>query len=114
MILAQAHAGGARYDESMSIQVVVSDALNRRVPGFAAERFAAFQRAVADVAKGRARGKKVHTSARTGREFYEHRHGGYSLYYSADPLQPGSLVFEEFLSDGEGDLIMDLFAEGAD
>jgi hypothetical protein len=98
----------------MSIKIVVSDALNRRVPRFEAPRYAAFQRAVADVSKGRTTGKKVHTSVSTKREFYELKQGGYSLYYSLDPRQPGSLVFEEFLSEGEGDLILDVFAEGPD
>ena len=98
----------------MSIQVVVSDALNRRVPRFSSERFQAFQLAVASVAKRRLAGTKVHTSALTGRDFYELKQGPYALYYSVDPKQPGSLVFEEFLSEGEGDLIIDLFAEGPD
>lgn len=98
----------------MAIRVVVSDALNRRVPRFAKERLAAFQLAVADVAKGRARGRKVHVSPATKREFYLLKREPYALYYSADPRQPDSTVFEEFLSEGEGDLIMDLFAEGAD
>lgn len=98
----------------MSIQIAVSDALNRRVPRFAPERFQAFQLAVADVAKGRAAGKKVHTSALSGREFFELKRGEYSLYYSVDPRRPDSLIFEEFLSDDEQDLIMDVFAEGHD
>jgi hypothetical protein len=98
----------------MSLRVVVSDALNRRVPNFDTRRFAVFQLAVADVAKGRASGEKVHTSAFTKREVYMLKRGEYSLYYSVDPQQPGSLVFEEFLSEGESDLILDLFAEGSD
>lgn len=98
----------------MSIQIVVSDALNRRVPGFSSERFAAFQLAVANVAKGRKRGEKVHTSALTKREFYELRQDPYRLIYSANPAQPNSIIFEEFLSEGETDLIFDLFAEGPD
>lgn len=98
----------------MSIQIAVSDALNRRVPRFEPARFQAFQRAVADVAKGRAQGNKVHSSAASGRDYYELKRGEYSLYYSLDPKQPGSLVFEEFLSSDEADLIMDVFAEGPD
>ena len=98
----------------MSIQIAVSDALNRRVQRFEPARFKAFQLAVADIAKGRAQGKKVHSSAASGRDYYELRRGEYALYYSLDPQVPGSLIFEEFLSDGEQDLIMDLFAEGPD
>ena len=98
----------------MSIQVAVSDALNRRVPRFEPERFKAFQRAVADIAKGRVQGKKVHSSAVSGRDYYELKRGDYSLYYSLDPQRPGSLIFEEFLSADEEDLIMDVFAEGPD
>ncbi|MBN2081187.1 hypothetical protein JW859_03155 [bacterium] len=98
----------------MSIQIAVSDALNRRVPRFAAERYTAFQLVVANIAKGRAQGQKVHTSAFSGRVFYEYKTEPYTLYYSVDPKRPNSLVFEEFLSAGEENLIMDLFAEGAD
>jgi len=98
----------------MSIQIAVSDALNRRVPRFEPQRYKAFQLAVADIAKGRAQGKKVHTSPASGRVYYELKRGDYSLYYSVDPRRPGSLVFEEFLSADEQDLIMDVFAEGHD
>jgi len=98
----------------VSIQVVVSDALNRRVPGFSSERFNAFQLAVANVAKGRLKGTKVHTSNVTRRDYYELEQGQYKLYYSVSPIDPGSIIFEEFLSEGESDLIMDLFAEGPD
>jgi len=98
----------------MSFQIAVSDALNRRVPRFAPARFRAFQLAVADIAKGRARGKKVHTSPASGRVYYELKRGDYSLYYSVDPRRVDSLVYEEFLSDDEQDLIMDVFAEGSD
>ena len=93
----------------MSLRIVVSDALNRRVPRFAAQRFAAFQLLVADVARGRAVGEEVHTSSLNGRRFYALRRGEYTLYYSLDPLQPESLVFEEFLTDNEGELIMGVF-----
>jgi len=92
----------------------VSDAIKRRVSSFSAQRFAAFQLAAADVAKHRAQGKKVHRSALTQRDIYVLKRGEYSLYYSIDPLQPNSLVFEEFLTEGEEDLILDLFAEGTD
>lgn len=98
----------------MSIQIVVSDALNHRVPGFSSERFAAFQLAVANVAKGRKQGALVHTSVRTGRKFFELSHPPYRLYYSVNPTQPGSIIFEEFLSEGEADVVMDAFAEGPD
>ena len=98
----------------MSIQIAVSDALNRRVPRFEPLRFKALQLAVADIAKGRAQGKKVHSSAASGRDYYELKRGEYSLYYSLDPQVPGSLVFEEFLSSDEEELIMDVFAEGPD
>jgi hypothetical protein len=98
----------------MSMQVVVSDSLNRRVPLFAPERFRAFQLAVANVVKGRAKGRHVHTSIHSKRMMYELKQGGYSLFYSVDPYEPGSMVFEDFLSDEEGDLIMNIFAEGPD
>lgn len=89
----------------------MSDALNRRVPRFAAQRFAAFQLLVADVARGRAAGEHVHTSSINGRNFYALKRGVYTLYYSVDPRLPDSLVFEEFLTDDEGELIMDVFSE---
>lgn len=98
----------------MAFQIAVSDALNRRVPRFDEGRYRAFQLAVADVAKGRAQGKKVHISPASGREYYELKRGGYSLFYSEDPRVPDSLIFEEYLSDDEQDLIMDIFAEGRD
>jgi len=98
----------------MSFDVVVSDALHRRVPRFGAARMAAFQRAVADVVKGRAAGKHVHTSSLNKREFYALEKDGYTLYYSVDPLQPMSLVFEEHLSEEESDLILELFTHGGD
>jgi len=98
----------------MSFPVVVSDALNKRVPGFAVAKLNAFQRAVADIAKGHAHGQPVYTSSRTGRLFYIYERYGFKLYYSSDPLVEGSLVFEEFLSTGEEELILDTFAEGSD
>ena len=102
------------YDEAVSMRVVVSDALNRRVALFNKARFAEFQRAVADVLKGRAAYMFVHKSAISGRHYYSVQQGLYTLYYSISPEEPGSPVFEEFLSEDEGDLIMDLFAEGKD
>jgi hypothetical protein len=98
----------------MSFQIAVSDALNRRVPRFEPARYRAFQLAVADIAKGRARGNKVHTAPASGRVYYELKRGEYSLYYSVDPQRVDSLVFEEFLSEDEQDLIMEVFAEGSD
>jgi hypothetical protein len=98
----------------MGIRIVVSDAINRRVAGFSAERYQAFQAAAADVARGRVHGSRVHISAMTKREYYVLRRDPYSLYYSVDPQDRSSLVFEEFLTDGEENLVMDLFAEGAD
>lgn len=98
----------------MPLRIAISDALNRRVPGFPPGRLYAFQLAVADIAKGRARGQKVHSSALSGRDMYVLKREPYTLYYSLDPTEPGSLVFEEFLSAGEEDLILDTFAEGAD
>jgi hypothetical protein len=51
----------------------------------------------------------------TKREFYGMKQGPYTLYYSVDPaIGKPSLVIEEFLSDAEGELIMDTFAEGHD
>ena len=102
------------YDLGMSIRVVVSDALNRRVPQFERMRFEEFQRAVADVVKGRAKYRLVHTSAASGRRFYAVRQGAYTLYYSVAKDDPANCVFEEFLSADEEDLIMDVFAEGRD
>jgi hypothetical protein len=95
--------------------LAVSDALNRRLKRFESERYAAFQLAAVDVAKGRAKGEHVFTSALNQRWFYALKRGGYTLYYSLDQrlpprLQAQSLVFEEFLSADEGELIMDLFA----
>lgn len=102
------------YDETMSMRVVVSDALNRRVPLFDKARLAEFQRAVADVIKGRAKYTFVHKSAASGRHFYSVQQGLFTLYYSVDPEDPGNAVFEEFLSADEENLIMDVFAEGRD
>ena len=42
------------------------------------------------------------------------RQGLYTLYYSVAADDPANTVFEEFLSDDEEDLIMDVFAEGHD
>ena len=98
----------------MAHNIVVSDALNRRVKGFDSARYQAFTLAVSNVAKGRIAGKKVHTSPTTKRDVYLLECGNYNLYYSLDPTQVGSLVFEEFLSGGEEDRAMELFAEGAD
>lgn len=77
-------------------------------------RYAEFERAVADVVKGRAKYRLVHTSPASGRRFYSVRQGPYTLYYSVAAEDPKSTVFEEFLSDDEEDLIMDVFAEGKD
>jgi hypothetical protein len=98
----------------MSFPIVVSDALNRRVPGFPAGKLYAFQLAVADIAKGRGHGTKVFTNQQTRREFYIYERYEYKLYYSIDPSVDGSLVFEEFLSAEQEDLILDTFAEGPD
>ena len=98
----------------MAVQLVISDALKRRVEKFEPRRFEIFRLAAVDVAKGRARGSLAHTSALSGRQIYVLERQGYHLYYSLDPRQPGSLVFEEFLSSGEEDLVLDLFAEGSD
>src|SRR5690606_12888630 len=98
----------------MSIRVVVSDALNRRVPMFDTRRYAEFERAVADVVKGRAKYRLVHTSPGSRRRYYSVRQGDYTLYYSVAVDDPASTVFEEFLSDDEADLIMDVFPEGRD
>jgi hypothetical protein len=98
----------------MSLRVVVSDALNRRVTMFDKARLAEFQRAVADVVKGRAVYRLAHRSAISGRLYYSVQQGGYTLYYSVAADDPASAVFEEFLSADEEDLIMDVFAEGRD
>ncbi len=96
------------------MQLVISDALKRRVGQFEPERFAAFQLAAVDVVKGRARGLLVHTSQFSGRQIFLLERKGYSLYYSQDRQRPGPIVFEEFLTKGEEDLVLDLFAEGPD
>lgn len=98
----------------MPIRIVVSDAIKKRVAGFSSERFSAFQAGAASVAKGRLRGKRVHKSPATGREIYILECGQYNLYYSMLASNLSTLVFEEFLSAGEEDLVMDLFAEGHD
>ena len=98
----------------MPLRIAISDALNRRVPKFPPGRLYAFQLAVADITKGRATGHKVHTSALTQRDMYVLTREPYTLYYSLDPAEPGSLVFEEFLSEGEENVIMNTFAEGPD
>ena len=98
----------------MSIQVVVSDSINRRVQLWQPAKLNVFQLAVANIAKGRARGKKVHRSLFNQRDFYVYELDQYRLYYSLDPRQPASIVFEEFISEEEEDLILDLFAEGRD
>ena len=98
----------------MSIKIVVSDAIKKRVSGFSQERFSAFQAGAASVAKGRLRGKRVHVSPATGREIYLLDCGQFNLYYSLLKGDMSTLVFEEFLSAGEEDLVMDLFAEGSD
>ena len=77
-------------------------------------RYAEFERAVADVIKGRAKYRLVHTSPASKRRFYSVRQGAFTLYYSVAADDPANTVFEEFLSDDEEDLIMDLFAEGKD
>jgi hypothetical protein len=98
----------------MSFPILVSDALNRRVPEFPPGKLYAFQLAVADIAKGRGQGLKVFTSGKSGREFLIYERYGYKLYYSRDPRLENSLVFEEFLSADEEELILDGFAEGSD
>jgi len=96
------------------VQLVISDALKRRVGNFEPARFEAFRGAAVDVVKGRAAGRLAHTSAFSGRQIYVLERQGYNLYYSVDPRHPGPVVFEEFLSKGEEDLVLDLFAEGPD
>jgi hypothetical protein len=99
----------------MPFQVAVSDAIKRRLDLYGDERYLAFTRAVADVVKGRAEGRQVHTSARNQRAMYALKQGDYTLYYSLDPaVGPPSLVIEEFLTAAEGELILDTFAEGRD
>jgi len=98
----------------VAVQLVISDALNRRVGQFEPARFRVFQAAAVDVVKGRARGRLAHTSAFSGRQIFVLEHQGFSLYYSQNPKHPGPVVFEEFLSKGEEDLVLDLFAEGPD
>jgi hypothetical protein len=99
----------------MVFQVAVSDAIKRRLDLYGDDRYLAFNKAVADVVKGRVRGKKLHTSAFNQREMYAYKEGPYTLYYSVDPqLGAPSLVIEEYLSDAEGELIMDTFGEGRD
>lgn len=96
------------------MQLIVSDAIHRRISSFSSERYAAFQIAAADIAQGRATGEKVHTSPLTKRHIYVLKRPPYSMYYSVDPLTPDSMVIEEFLTEGEEDLVMNLFAEGPD
>jgi hypothetical protein len=99
----------------MAFQIAVSDAIKRRLDIYSDERYLAFTRAVADVVKGRGKGKRIHVSPLSKREFYALRQGPYTLYYSLDPdMGSLSLVMEEFLSDAEGELVMDTFAEGRD
>ena len=98
----------------MSLQLVVSDAIHRRISSFSRERYAAFQLAAADISKGRATGQKVHTSPITRRHIFVLKRPPYSMYYSVDPTTPNSTVIEEFLTEGEEDLVMNLFAEGPD
>lgn len=93
---------------------MISDALKRRMGRFEPARFEAFRRAAVDVVKGRAAGKLAHTSAFSGRQIYVLERQGYHLYYSTDPRHPGPVVFEEFLSEGEEDMVLDLFMEGPD
>ena len=95
----------------MGFQIVASDALKRRVELFSPGKLYAFQLAAADIAKGRGHGEKVHSSPASGRDYYLYKRYDFNLYYSVDPRQPGSVVFEEFLSADEEDLIMDSFAE---
>jgi hypothetical protein len=99
----------------MPVHLVISDALHRRVPRFEHRRYAEFQAAAVDVAKGRVQGQCVFVSPLSGRRFYALQRGAYTLYYSTEPLPPlapgaSSVVFEEFLSADEGELILDLFA----
>lgn len=99
----------------MSVDLVISDALHRRLPRFEAERYAAFQRAAVDVVKARAQGEFVFLSPLNGRKYFALARGEFTLYYSLDPAlapaqQATSLVFEEFLASDEAELIMDLFA----
>jgi hypothetical protein len=96
------------------VQLVISDALKRRLENFEPRRFEIFKLAAVDVVKGRAAGSLAHTSALSGRQIYVLERQGYHLYYSRDPRRPGPVVFEEFLSPGEEDLVLDLFAEGPD
>lgn len=96
----------------MAVQLVISDSLKRRVERFEPARFEAFRRAAVDVVKGRAAGRLVHTSSISGRQIYVLEREGYSLYYSVDPRQAGPAVFEEFLSQGEEELVLKLFSEG--
>ena len=98
----------------MSLQLVVSDAIHRRISTFSSERYAAFQLAAADISKGRVAGQKVHTSPITKRNIFVLKRPPYSMYYSVDPTMPESMVIEEFLTEGEEDLVLDLFAEGPD
>jgi hypothetical protein len=98
----------------MSLQIAVSDSLTRRVPDFAPSKLYAFQLACADIAKGRAAGDKVFVNRRAQREFYVYQLHGYNLYYSQAAGREGALIFEEFLSAGEEDTILDTFAEGSD
>lgn len=97
----------------MALQVFVSEALKLKAESFPPGKLYAFQLAVADIAKGRADGEKVF-SRPGGREYYLYRRYDYSLYFSRDPQRPQSLVFEEFLSSGEEQAMLDVFAEGPD
>jgi hypothetical protein len=99
----------------MPINVTVSDALKRRVTFYSDERYLAFTRAMADVVKAREQGVRVNRSAWNGRDMYALKQGEYTLFYSIDPQRGReSLVFEEFLTDAEGELIFDVFGEGRD
>jgi hypothetical protein len=99
----------------MPIDVTISDALKRRIDLYPDERYLAFTRAMADVAKGRAQGTKVNRSIWNGRDMYALKQDDYTLYYSVDPrIGRPSLVFEEYLSEAEGELIFDVFGEGRD
>ena len=99
----------------MPFQVAVSDAIKRRLDLYGDARYLAFTKAVADVVKGRAQGKPVNKSNANARIMYALRDGEYTLYYSIDRvIGAPSLVIEEYLSDAEGELIMDGFAEGRD
>lgn len=98
-----------------ALQVAVSDALKRRIDLYSDARYISFSRAMADVVKRRAQGVKVNRSAWNGRDMYALKQGEYTLYYSVDPkLGAASLVFEEYLSEAEGELIFDVFGEGRD